>query len=62
MAVPRKRHAVARKRKRRSHLALGAPNLDTCPRCLEPKPPHRACLACGTYKGREVLPQEEEEF
>ena len=62
MAVPRKRHALARKRKRRSHLALGALNLDTCPRCLEPKHPHRACLACGTYKGREVLPQAEEEF
>lgn len=60
MAVPQSRTSVARKRKRRSHLALGAPNLDTCPKCLEPKQPHRACGACGTYRGRAVLPIEEE--
>ncbi len=61
MAVPKKRTSLTRKRKRRSHLALSAPALDTCPRCLEPKQPHRVCQACGTYKGREVLPIEEEE-
>jgi large subunit ribosomal protein L32 len=58
MAVPKRRTSVARKRKRRSHLALQALNLDRCPRCLEPKEPHRVCRVCGTYKGREVLPVE----
>lgn len=61
MAVPRRRFSVQRKRKRRSHLSLTAPNLDACPKCLEPKLPHRVCSACGTYKGREVIRVEEEE-
>ncbi len=62
MAVPKRKTSLARKRKRRSHLALSAPNLDTCPRCLEPKEPHRVCPSCGTYKGREVVRVEDEEF
>lgn len=61
MAVPKRRTSVTRKRKRRSHLSLVAPNLDKCPQCLEPKEPHRACRACGTYKGRAVLPVKEAE-
>ncbi|MEW6487374.1 MAG: 50S ribosomal protein L32 [Thermodesulfobacteriota bacterium] len=61
MAVPQNRTSLARKRKRRSHLALSAPNLDRCPQCREPKQPHRVCAACGTYKGREVIRIAEEE-
>jgi len=61
MAVPKRRTSLARKRKRRAHLALSAPNLDSCPKCLEPKQPHRACPSCGTYKGREIIPVKEEE-
>ena len=26
-----------------------------CAKCKEPVLPHRACSACGYYKGREVL-------
>ncbi|MBI5018340.1 MAG: 50S ribosomal protein L32 [Deltaproteobacteria bacterium] len=55
MAVPKRRTSLARKRKRRSHLSLVAPNLDACPKCLEPKEPHRVCRVCGTYKGRSVI-------
>jgi large subunit ribosomal protein L32 len=61
MAVPKRRASLARKRKRRSHLRLAAPTIDTCPQCLEPKEPHRVCRSCGTYKGRDVLRIEEEE-
>ncbi len=61
MAVPKRRTSLARKRKRRANLALTPVNLDTCPRCLEPKQPHRVCSACGTYKGRQVLKVEDEE-
>ena len=61
MAVPKRRFSLARKRKRRANLGLAAANLDTCPRCLEPKEPHRVCAACGSYKGRDVLAVEEEE-
>lgn len=60
MAVPKRRTSLTRKRKRRSHLALSAPAFDKCPRCLEPKEPHRVCKACGSYKGRDVLRIEEE--
>ena len=45
MAVPKRRTSLARKRKRRANLALTPVNLDTCPRCLEPKQPHRVCSA-----------------
>lgn len=55
MAVPKRRASLTRKRKRRANLGLVAPNLDTCPRCQEPKLPHRVCPSCGIYKGREVL-------
>ena len=61
MAVPKRRTSLARKRKRRSHLSLVAPNVDTCPQCKEPKEPHRACRVCGTYKGRSVIAVEEAE-
>jgi large subunit ribosomal protein L32 len=61
MAVPKRRTSLARKRKRRSHLALTAPNLDACPKCREPKEPHRVCRVCGTYKGRSVVAVEEAE-
>jgi large subunit ribosomal protein L32 len=60
MAVPKRRQSVTRRNKRRSHLALSAPNLDTCPKCGESKLSHHLCPACGTYKGREVVVQVEE--
>ena len=55
MAVPKKKISISRRNKRRAHDAMTAPNLDTCPQCGETKLPHRACAACGTYKGREVI-------
>jgi large subunit ribosomal protein L32 len=34
-----------------------AVQVSKCPNCKEPVMPHRACSACGQYKGREVQPQ-----
>jgi large subunit ribosomal protein L32 len=34
---------------------LTIPTLAECPNCHEKKLPHRACLKCGYYKGREVI-------
>jgi len=59
MAVPKRRHSVTRKNKRRSHDAITLPNPSACPQCGEPKLPHRACPSCGTYKGREVVAKQE---
>ncbi|MBI2882702.1 MAG: 50S ribosomal protein L32 [Candidatus Methylomirabilis oxyfera] len=59
MPLPKRRHSNTRSRTRRSHHALTAPSLSECPNCHERKLPHRACPACGYYRGREVVKREE---
>ena len=59
MAVPKKKTSKSRKNMRRAHDFLTPPNVSTCPQCKAPKLPHRACLSCGTYKGKEVLKAED---
>jgi len=60
MAVPKDRTSPSKRDKRRSHDALALPARSNCPRCGEPKAPHRVCANCGTYRGREVIRTEEE--
>jgi len=60
MAVPKDRTSRSKRDKRRSHDALVMPPRSVCPRCGEPKAPHRVCANCGTYRGREVIRSEEE--
>ncbi len=55
MAVPKRKTSKARKRKRRSHLALSAPATAQCARCGAVKVPHATCENCGYYRGRDVL-------
>jgi len=55
MAVPKQRTSKTRRDKRRANWKLTAPNLVSCPRCHEPKAPHRACPECGHYDGRQVV-------
>jgi len=59
MPNPKHKISKARRNKRRAHKKLTVPILSVCPQCREPKLPHRACLNCGTYKGREVMVVEE---
>jgi large subunit ribosomal protein L32 len=59
MANPTNKTSKARTKKRRTHIFLTAPNSSLCPQCHEPKLPHRVCMSCGTYKGREVVSVEE---
>ncbi len=61
MAVPKRRTSRARRDKRRAHDALASPARATCPQCGEPKPPHRVCRNCGTYRGRTLITQTDEE-
>ncbi len=55
MAVPKRKTSKARKRKRRSHLALATPATSVCGRCGAGKVPHAVCESCGFYSGRDVL-------
>ncbi|MCX6553684.1 MAG: 50S ribosomal protein L32, partial [Candidatus Aminicenantes bacterium] len=54
MAQPKRRHSHARKNKRRSHHALKVDGLSVCPKCKEPKLPHRVCGNCGYYQGKQI--------
>ncbi len=55
MAVPKRRTSKTRKRKRRTHWKISAPGLVECPKCREPKLPHRVCPECGNYKGKKAI-------
>ena len=55
MPNPKRRHSKRRTALRRAHDFLTAPSTSECPNCHERKLPHRACLKCGTYKGRDVV-------
>lgn len=62
MAVPKKKSSKARTRTRHAaNWKLTAPNLVPCPRCRQPKLPHRACPHCGYYKDRQVLKLDDED-
>ena len=55
MAVPKRKTSKARRDKRRANWKLAIPGMIACPQCGEFKMPHRACKACGYYKGKEVV-------
>lgn len=56
MAVPKCKVSKARRDKRRSsHWKLDMPGMSPCPKCGALRLPHRACKACGTYNGRQVI-------
>lgn len=55
MALPKKKTSKSRQGKRRSHLKLAQPAMDTCPHCHSPKLSHRVCPNCGWYGDREAI-------
>ncbi len=61
MAVPKRKVSQARRDKRRgSNWKLVAPALVKCSQCGAFKLPHRACKACGFYRGRQVVKVDED--
>ena len=61
MAVPFRRTSKTKKRMRRTHLKKEVGALTTCPKCGATIQPHRACMACGLYKCKDVLNKQTEE-
>ncbi|WP_114984710.1 50S ribosomal protein L32 [Cyclonatronum proteinivorum] len=55
MAHPKRKTSKARKNKRRTHQKLEDVTLSTCNNCGEVHRAHHACVACGYYRGRQVL-------
>ncbi|MFZ9735696.1 MAG: 50S ribosomal protein L32 [Candidatus Limnocylindrus sp.] len=55
MGVPKRKASKSRQGDRRAHHALTLPAMDRCTQCGATKRAHHACLACGTYRGREVI-------
>jgi large subunit ribosomal protein L32 len=56
MAVPKKRRSKAKSRTRRASWKIDATELRACPSCGQLTHTHRACMECGQYKGRQVIP------
>ena len=57
MAVPKRKKSKAMRDHRRAQWmrSVPVPQVNSCPRCQEPKLPHRVCAACGYYKDRTVI-------
>ena len=54
-AVPKRKVSRMRRGNRRRHDFITPLPMHQCPNCGALKPTHRACRACGTYNGHEVL-------
>ena len=56
MAVPKKRTSKSRKGMRRAHDFLThTAASESCENCGELKLMHRVCMACGVYRGLQIL-------
>jgi large subunit ribosomal protein L32 len=55
MPTPKKKTSRSVKGMRRSHDAIVATTVMSCPNCSAVKLPHRVCASCGHYDGREVV-------
>ncbi len=62
MAVPKRKQSNSRTGMRRSHDGLKPRQLTLCPHCFHERrvrvavPTHVVCPECGTYMGRNVMP------
>ena len=54
-ALPTRKLSRARSGRKHQAYRLKRMYLSYCPQCGAAKLPHRACLKCGFYKGRQVF-------
>jgi large subunit ribosomal protein L32 len=59
-AVPKSRIGPRRKRLRRTHYKMAPVAMVRCETCHEYHRPHHVCHNCGSYRGVEIISQEEE--
>ena len=59
MAVQQCKKSKMRVRQRKAQIRYRGLEAHTCTNCGAPCLPHRACKACGQYKGRVVVNVEE---
>jgi len=56
MAVPKQKRSRSRTHKKRAKIYKAVSvAVEICPNCGKPKMPHRVCLHCGYYNGKQVL-------
>ncbi|HEX8834529.1 MAG TPA: 50S ribosomal protein L32 [Abditibacteriaceae bacterium] len=55
MALPKRRKSHARVRTRRANWKAAPITKTSCPHCAATIVPHRACMSCGYYNGRQIL-------
>ncbi|MDR0461985.1 MAG: 50S ribosomal protein L32 [Christensenellaceae bacterium] len=56
MAVPKHKTSKARKRTRSAHNFMAHTDAHhECPHCHAVKQPHKVCLNCGYYNGKQVI-------
>ncbi len=54
-ALPTKKLTRARRGRRLTSYQLKAVHPSICPQCRNVRLPHRVCLSCGYYHGRQVI-------
>lgn len=55
MAVPKRKKSKMKIRMRKAQKKAVVPAVGVCPACGAPVQSHRACPACGMYRGRKVV-------
>ncbi len=58
MAVPKRKMSKMKIRQRKAANRYEGVQATFCTNCQAPLMPHRACTACGFYKGKQVLSTE----
>ncbi len=53
--LPKKRHSISRRNKRRSHDAISLKQLERCDNCGAYRLAYHVCPNCGTYRGAQVV-------